>query len=748
MWFSFTLSDKLKFSIKASISIALAYLIPLSQGWSQPRSAVLAVIIIAAAGPIGESLSKGMYRIIGTIIGAIIGMTLIGLFPQDRVLYLIFLSIFVVIALYLARAYKKDMTMFLISALTMMLVFQNGEVDSVFIYGLDRIFMTVVAEVDGMSIYSIDRTYMTIVREIDGVFIYGIDRTYMTIIGIVIYTFVGIFLWPVKVKDNAVEHASTLLGIQSDMYQKRDADKEDRKTLHQKLIEQEQAFVISLSNMNDASGEISLNEKQKNSIFFDSKKINETLTLLTLHDKEDFADKYTGYVDNYHQGDEEILELFEALSLAWTESKEITIPEVWKPEYQINKIKELNHIDRAAFASTLLDMETLHKKLRELAKKLNAMISPLPTKFTLTNVPKPSNFLWFDIEDMKGALLSFFIFWFAAFVWIFVNPPAGFTIVLLATALSVLTTFSPVKPSTLILVFTISFVFATLMYVFVLPNLHYGWELGLFLFFYAFIGFYLINPKMSLFFLLGMVTLNIENTMNYNFNLFLMILFVFYFFLFILLLFYYIPFSTKPEHLFLTMKKRFFKLSQKLLQRSNNVLEHKETFWGGMAAKYSEIHLMSTVKKMQLWASQIDTKYFDMVDQKALLGFSKECETFAYLLQMMYNRDLQMKDNTLIKSFRKQYSGENLADLLGEYALGKDLGEIAEIWKDEKKLVSKMEEHLEDFLADIKFSDYNENEILEFYENISLRRNVWLSLLNCQNMMAEIDFQVLQRSRF
>lgn len=707
--FSFTLSDKLKFSIKASLSMALAYLIPISQGWTQPQTAAITVLLISTAGPVGESITKGMHRVIGTVAGATIGMTLIGLFPQDRALYLLFLSIFVAITLYLVRAFKGDMTIFLITAVTMMMVFQNGEVDTVFTY--------------------------------------GIDRTYMTIIGIAIYTFVGIFLWPVKVKDNTAEHASSLLDIQSELYQNRDGEKEDRKTLHQKLIAQEQLLQTTAGN-DDALGEMGLNLKQWNNLIQNSKSINEILTLLFLHDKEHFSDKYTMYVENYHKADEEILELFKALSLAWSENKEISVPKAWEPKYKFEKIEELNHIDRAVLSSTIIDIKKLHKKLRKLAEKLNAMINPLPTKFTLEDIPKPSNFLWFDIEDIKGTLISFLIFWFATFVWIFVNPPAGFMIVTLATALSVLTTFSPLKPSILIFVFSIAFAFATLMYVLVLPNLHYGWELGLFIFFYAFIGFHLINPKISLFFLIGMATLMIDNTMYYNFNLFLMILFIFYFFLFILLLFYYVPFSTKPEHLFLTMKKRFFKLSQKLLQRSNNLTDHRGTFSGGLAAKYSEMHLMSTVKKMQLWASQIDTKYFDTVDQKVLLGFSKECETFAYLLQMMYRRDIQMKDNTLIKAFRKKYKGMNLTDLLGEYASGKDVKDIAEILRDEKQLVLLIEERMKDFLNTVKFSNHNENEIFEFYENISLRRNVWLTLFNCQKMMEEIDFKALEMNRF
>jgi len=59
-----------------------------------------------------------------------------------------------------------------------------------------------------------------------------------------------------------------------------------------------------------------------------------------------------------------------------------------------------------------------------------------------------------------------------------------------------------------------------------------------------------------------------------------------------------------------------------------------------------------------------------------------------------------------------------------------------------------IEGRLKDFLDTIEFSDHNENEILEFYENISLRRNVWLSLFSCQKIMEELDFKILERSRF
>jgi uncharacterized membrane protein YgaE (UPF0421/DUF939 family) len=707
---SFSLSEKQKFAIKASLSMALAYLIPFSQGWPHATSAVTTVMLIAAMGSVGDSVMKGLLRVIGTVLGASLGLTLIALFPQDRVAYLLFASVIVTVLLYFARAYKGDTTVFLLSAITLLMMFDKGEVENVFIY--------------------------------------GIDKTYMTIFGIMIYTLVGIFLWPVNLRDNSAQNAAALSDIQAKLYLERDAENTERKALQKEMITQEQLMGTSIIASDSASNEMNFSKTQWYDIVHSYKKVDQLLMLLSHYDKASYANNIPRYIPNYPTLDREIGALLKALPLAWREQKEIEIPEAFKIKYEISQIKDLSQLDRAELSSTMVDMVHLHRQLCKLAEKLNSLISPLPTLFTLEDIPVPSAFLWFDMEHLKGSLVTFMIFWAAVLLWIFVNPPGGFMIVTLATGLSLLTTFSPLKPSLLIIIFSFSFVFATAMYIFVLPNLHYSWELGLFVGTYAFIGFYFINPKMSVFFILGLVTLGINNTMNYNFSVFLITLFIFYAFLFLLLFFYYIPFSTKPEHLFLLMKKRFFKLAQILLQRNRNLDNKKRSFIGVIAAKYSKIHLMVTVKKMQLWASKIDDKYFNTLDKDLLLGFTKECETFVYLLEMKYKKDDKLRDNPLIKAFQKKYSESSLADLLGEYAAGKEVKEIDSFWKDEVQIVAKIEEGLKHFLSDLKPDIYSEKEIIEFYENISLRRNVWLSLFSCQNMMEKLDFSILKRSRF
>ena len=702
----FSLSDKLKFSIKVSISMALSFLIPFAMGWPHASTAATTVMIIAAMGSVNESINKGVLRVLGTVIGAVIGITLIAVFPQDRMLYLIFLSVITTIILYLMRAYKGDPTILMLTAMVMFMVFKNGQVDDVFLY--------------------------------------GVERTFLTVFGIVVYTLVGVFLWPVDIQDDSEESAAELSSVQSNLFLKRDAKKEEREALQEQLLAKEQLLENATMDVRTSS----MDMNQWHSMIYNYKNISELLTLLAMHDKEDYTDNLPFYVTNYEKFEEDISILLKDISSVWKEKKEIDIPENIEPSYQVDTIKVLDHLERASMLTTIQNMQKLHKELRVLAQKLNSLNSSKPTFFTLEEIPENKRFLWGNIEHLKGALITFIIFWAAVYVWITFNPPGGFMVVLYSTILSVHTTFTPVKPLLLMIVFTISFILATFSYIFVLPNLHYGWELGLFIFAYSFICFYFVNPKMTIFFLLGLFIMGINNEMNYNFNTFLLTMSMFYIFLMLLNIFYYIPFSTKPEYLFLTMKKRFFRLSQFMALGARNVDQNKVSLWMKLSAKYSDVHLMHTVKQLQLWASKIDVGYFNTVDKDIMMNFTKECEKFAYLLELLYHRELKMKTNPLLEQLKTDDTLPSFADVLGEYASGKEVEDIDPLWKDEKVMAKKAEESLAQLLSGIDFNVYTKKEISELYENISLRRNVWLALFSCQTLMEQIDFKVLQRNRF
>ncbi|MEA2111623.1 MAG: FUSC family protein [Campylobacterota bacterium] len=681
-------NDKLKFSIKVSLSMALAFLIPLSQGWPQAHVAPITIMLIAAMGSVHNSIVKGAMRTLGTIIGAIIGMSLIALFPQERFLYLLSLSILVTLTLYLVRAYKGDHSIFMLSAMTMLMVFDNGNVDNVFLF--------------------------------------GVDKTYMTIFGIVIYSLVGVFLWPVNIQDSSKESAKALSTVQLNLFLKHHSQEKE----HQELLVALRTHEELLQNAIIDSRTIPL-QNYKN--------IGEYLTLLANHDTQSYEKELPLYISNYKKAENEITLLLENIIDSTQNTQEIIVPKALTIQYDFLAIKDLSHLQRASLLTYTQNLEKLHNELTILAKNINSINSPMPTLFSSENLHVKNYFLWGDIEHLKGSLVTFIIFWVSTFVWITMNPPGGFMIVTLATGLSVLTTFSPLKPSTLTVVFTLSFIFATLMYIFILPNLHYGWELGIFIFVYSFIAFYFVPSKLSIFFLLGLFTLGISNEMHYNFALFLLILTMFYMFLITLQLFYYIPFSTKPEHLFMTMKKRFFRLSKILADHESNLQLKKE---------YANTHLKSTVKNMQLWASKIDTDYFDTLNQTLLIDFTKESEKFIYLLKLLYQREKPIKDNPLLKILRESYTLPTLSNVLQEHTISHQNTAINSLAQDEQETIQKVEESLNRVLKEINFDLYSKEIISDFYEIISLRKDVWISLFSCQKIMCNIDFAALQRSRF
>src|SRR5260221_4120854 len=61
---------------------------------SQPSTAMLTTIIVANRQS-GRVLAKSFYRCIGTLVGAGVALLIVSLFPQERVLYLVALSLWI-----------------------------------------------------------------------------------------------------------------------------------------------------------------------------------------------------------------------------------------------------------------------------------------------------------------------------------------------------------------------------------------------------------------------------------------------------------------------------------------------------------------------------------------------------------------------------------------------------------------------------------------------------------------------------
>ncbi|MGR5470849.1 FUSC family protein, partial [Vibrio astriarenae] len=87
------------------------------------------------------------------------------------------------------------------------------------------------------------------------------------------------------------------------------------------------------------------------------------------------------------------------------------------------------------------------------------------------------------------------------------NPPGGYSFVTFSTIFMSLLSFVPVHPVVLLILFTFGFLFAVPSYVFILPGLELGAELGVFIFLYTFVGFYLFKGPVTIFYMIGLFVL-------------------------------------------------------------------------------------------------------------------------------------------------------------------------------------------------------------------------------------------------
>jgi hypothetical protein len=88
------LSTRSKETIKTGLAMAISYGVALQLGWDNPKWAGIAVAMISLSTA-GQSLNKGAMRMLGTLVGLAAALTFLAIFPQDRWLFMVVLSLYV-----------------------------------------------------------------------------------------------------------------------------------------------------------------------------------------------------------------------------------------------------------------------------------------------------------------------------------------------------------------------------------------------------------------------------------------------------------------------------------------------------------------------------------------------------------------------------------------------------------------------------------------------------------------------------
>ena len=677
-------NSKAIFALKTAIAVAISYIIPMALGWGQPHQGAIAIIVIATAGVFAEGLSKGIFRIIGTIAGATIGLILIALFPQDRVLYFLSLSLVVIVVVYLYYAFKGEDSVLMITLIVIVSIFSSNSVD-------DR-------------------------------FIYAIDRSWSTAFGIFVYALVNIFLFPESGRQIRIESAEKLISDFKNIFFEKDEDmsiSDKINSMQNSLIEMRTALQ---KGSTEYLNEITLDTPRWSSISTRLFQITDTIKRLHILGafEADFIDKI----------DKDILKeirlLIKNIDEFWKNPQRVELPQERIFDIKGIKIdKSYSKMERAIYLSIYRRLYQLHKELRVLADTLNGILSPKPqiSEF-IPQRESISLFHWGDIDDIVATFISMMIFWSGLIIWILFNPPMGYMVAYMALAFSLFIIYTPINPLLLIFAYSLSFIFATVTYIWVLPNLHYWWELAIYMIGYIFLSFYLFPAEVALFFAFGLMLQMIQNSMYYDFSIFLSILMSFYLFLGLILFFKYIPFSNRAEVMFLKVYNRIIKL---IYHASN---PHKDIFQT-VLKYYALYHLQHNIEKLKIWTEAIDYKYFNEVKKDKILQIieimTKVSDALRY--EKSYHKDRKIEEfiSRLDKTIER---------------------DIFDALFHNKELKFDISKRLDRELDSINSKDLTEIDIANFAEYLTLKQIIFRGVADIMRLSKDADINILKESRF
>ena len=699
-------SNRFRYAAKTSLSLTLAYLIPMAMGWPQPQTAATTVMLIAATGMVSESLQKGVHRVLGTVAGAVIGLSLIALFPQERMLYLLAVSTVVAIFIYLYNAYQGDSTLFMLAAVVTLMVFNGGDAE--------------------------------------GAFLFGVDRAFMTAFGVIVYTVVAATIWPVRLADNTRRLASQVADSYSAAFSRllqpaSGADDDERLA---RVLAATEALQSHYATVRQHADGVVDYRAEWNAILGCYEEL-EALLIPGLRDPTARAMDFRRYVDNYDALTDHIDNLFDRVQGTWRGQLEESGVKVLPVMPRAGTLAGESHLTVAAVAARAELLGRLQSLLQELLTAMESLLFDR-SGFVPGRQPvgKPA-FRWLDQENLKTAVRAFLTFWIATFIWIEFNPPGGFMFVTMSTVLIPLVSFTPVTPRLLIILFSLGFFFALPAYVFLLPQMTHWLQLAAFIFVYAFFGFYVFQGPISIFFLLGLFTLGIQNTMSYSVNAILLVILMFYMVCALQIVSIYIPFSSRPQVIYASLRRRFFAHCAACLAlhtrtgRINDLRLHLHQSSAG-----------AVLAKMHSFGPMIDTQYFPANEPQKIAALNRACDLLHGQLQVLCLRRETFRANPLIAAVQRRPDPQPLAELCDTLAANPGKEEIDRVFQQSQRRLTGIEQRLDDFLGDRPAENHDLGALARFYVYLNQQAAIHAGIEGCRQAQQALDWPQLQETRF
>jgi uncharacterized membrane protein YccC len=585
------LSRKAKESIKTGLAFALVYAIALQSGWLNPYWAAFAVAMISLQTA-GESIHKGLNRLVGTIPGCIAAIVILALAAQSRWEFILLTSLWIFFTAYMSMRSRNSTYLWTVAGFVCLVLVTSGASTS------------------------------------EDLFQHVVFRVVETAMGIAVYTLISVFLWP-QTNAGAIRKASRgLMATQSAICRAgrevmtgmvdATATRENRDDLHRQELEQLTQLAQSLVAEGSESYEVREVRPQWNHFVGLSTALRESLdrwhTSMTELARTDVNAALTGVPAFFDELDcrfEEIRKLLEGR------------PAQFKPGPVFLSINQtafggLSHFEQAALEVTRTELETLEFLTAALFDCVldlagQAMDNSTPQPLPVSAAVRPGIKLpVFDLDRLRSAAYAAVATCAGFCVWIYIDPPghSGWLFMSGTMALNLILMLQVpairfVKP------LTVAAVLSICVYVFIMPRFSTYYELGLLLFMCMFTLRYFFTGLAQTMGNLAIINLMpIQNQQTYDFAVLVnTMIFMVGIFLFLHLL-SYIMGSPRPEKKVLTLLRRFFRSTEFLMSSVIREPDSKASALAQWKIAFYLHEMKSLPGKIGVWSKAIDQSKF------------------------------------------------------------------------------------------------------------------------------------------
>ena len=715
------LSHDAKESIKTALAMTIAYGVALQMGWDRPYWAGFAVAFVSL-GTVGQSLNQATLRMVGTVVGAIMALTLIGLFAQQRWLFMLFLSLWLGVCTYMNTGSRHQYFWFVAG------------------------FVSVIIAADGGA-------------DAANAFAIAMVRLQQTGLGVLAYSLVAILLWPHHSKKDLEATARGQAATQRKLFSAsmqllaNAGDTATIKSLRSEQITGGGRLAVLLDAATADSEEVREMEQAWRSYQRAAGELAEAMQRW----RENFSELQSLPLQQLLPGlDDFALELdrrFTGMaSMMGHEAAQDGCADI-ALEFESVALGAQSHFHRAALLVAqrqMLRIEELTRVQFESASAIYGFSTPEDSRAGPTGTQPPRVT---DPDRLLAAGKIMLIMWLAFLAVVYIGDfPGGlgflsmcgpFAIILVSTPqLPVRFLFKPVA---------VGIGFAGVLYIFVMPQLSSFTGLGLMIFAATFfICYRYASPQQALgrAFGLGMfvVIISVSNQQSYSFLSVANTALMFPLLFLLISIVAYIPYSSRPERALLQLLRRYFRSAEFLLSQSATM---DKTARQARRETFHLQELATLPAKLNGWAAHADPAALGAPSVQQLPALVNSLQALTYRLQELQEvrgmpqsallaaaltEDMQAWRQRVIDVFQQLSEDPSYRENLLRAGLDERLGQV--------------ERRIGECLEKAEGSSASPAEQQNFYRLLGAYRGTSEALLDFADLAATVDWTPWYEERF